>query len=476
MSLGSLLFVTSSPDSTISLDRYHNWYDNEHLPARLTVPGVRSALRYKSVTRNKTFLAYYDLDSDEVLKSPEYIALNENASDEERAVKPHAGLDRRLYKEIARVGKQAPTPPKTLLVVEMTPYPGHENEFNHWYDTYHIPQMGEVAGWSRSRRFLLTEPLDSGVCKYLTLHEFDRYNALGSDRSGTVKWRNEVIEIVAQRDRSIWEPYHAKDEPEGTHIVFHDGIQFNVRIDGKEDGPILAFSNPLGLNLSVWDNVVAALAPKFRLIRHDQRGHGRTSQPTKVTSFSELADDIVGILDYLNVQRLHALVGLSMGAIVCLDFALRYPLRVEKIIPCDGLPVSHPDIVKAWHTRIKVIEEQGAGVLAEQAVDRWLTPGFKKDPANQKTIQWLRENFSKTPANAFRVNALAMEDYDYITPAKNIKLPALLVCGAQGPTLELMKQLEKVIPGAELVVIDKCGHLPMIEQPKAYIDILKASL
>jgi pimeloyl-ACP methyl ester carboxylesterase len=36
--------------------------------------------------------------------------------------------------------------------------------------------------------------------------------------------------------------------------------------------------------------------------------------------------------------------------------------------------------------------------------------------------------------------------------------------------------LEKVIPGAELVVIDKCGHLPMIEQPKAYIDILKASL
>lgn len=83
----------------------------------------------------KKFLAYYDMDSDEILKSKEYAVLKETASDNERALIPKVNMDRRVYKSIYTVGKQSASPAKTLLAVEMTPYPTHEKEFTHWYNT-----------------------------------------------------------------------------------------------------------------------------------------------------------------------------------------------------------------------------------------------------------------------------------------------------------------------------------------------------
>lgn len=475
----ALLYVITHPDRSVSEDRYHDWYDNEHLPARVTVPGVRSALRFKALDEKK-WLAYYDMDSEDVLKSKEYLALKENASENERELIPKVNMDRRVYKLISSIGQQAASSPKTVLVVEMTPYPSHEKEFHHWYDTYHIPQMADVPGWSRSRRFELIEPADAEVCRFLTIHEFDKYDALkgygGHDRHGNVKWRNEVIEIVTDRDRSVWEPYQPKNGPSGVHIVNHDGIQFNVKVDGKVDGPVIALSNPLGSNLSVWDKVVAALAPQYRIIRHDQRGHGRTSQPTQNTSFPELTDDLVAILDYLQVKKLHALIGCSMGAIVALDFGLRFPERVGKIIPCDGQPSSTPDGKKAWDARVELIQTKGVDALADQTANRWFTPEWIQNPANASAFKAVRDMVAKTPPSGFIANARAMDEYEYIEPSKGLKVQCLLVCGAQDVPLAVMKDLEKAIPNTRLVEIDQCGHLPMVEQPEEFIKVLKSFL
>ena len=358
----------------------------------------------------------------------------------------------------------------------MSPYHTHEKEFHHFYNTFHIPQMSDLPGWSRSRRFELIEPLDAGVCKFLTLHEFHIPNALDPDRARAVKWRNEVIEIVAERARSIWEPFHAVNEPSGVHIVNHGGLQFNVKVDGKVGAPVIALTNPLGLNLSVWDKVVAALAPNYRIVRHDQRGHGQTSQPTKSTSFSELTDDLVAILNYLKVTKLHALVGVSMGAIVALDFGLRFPGRVDKLVLCDGQPSSTPDSRKAREARIALIQEKGSEALADQTVDRWFTTTWKQNPANNATFKAVRDIVAKTPPSAFIANAHAMDNYDYVEAAGGLRVSSLLVCGAQDPPLAAMKDLEKAIPGGRLEIIEDCGHLPMVEQPERFIEILKTFL
>ena len=131
----ALLYVSTFPDSSVPEDSYHAWYDHEHLKSRLSVPGVSSALRFKS-TEAKQWLALFDLDSVDVLKSKEYAALKEKASDNERALISHVNMDRRVYEEIYSVGRQSTSPQKTLLAVEMTPYKSHEKEFHHYYQVF----------------------------------------------------------------------------------------------------------------------------------------------------------------------------------------------------------------------------------------------------------------------------------------------------------------------------------------------------
>jgi 3-oxoadipate enol-lactonase len=336
--------------------------------------------------------------------------------------------------------------------------------------------MADIDGWCRSRRFQLIEPTDSGICKYLALHEFDKTNALGADRAGTVKWRNEVIEIVAERDRSLWEPYHPANEASGVHTVNHGGSQFNVKVDGSPGSPAIALTNPLGQDLSVWDEVVRALESKYLIIRHDQRGHGRTSQPTRNTSFPQLTDDLVAILDYLKVPTLHALIGVSMGGVVALDFGLRYPHRVGMIIPCDCHPLSSPGSKEQWDARIALIKEKGIGALADQTAARWFTGPWKENPANANALKKVRDLFAKLPLSAFIANARAMDHYNYLNQVKDLKVPCTLVCGAQDPPLEQMKELEKQIPEVRFKIIDNCGHLPMVEQPVTFVKILDEAL
>jgi len=336
--------------------------------------------------------------------------------------------------------------------------------------------MADIEGWCRSRRFELIEPTDSGICKYLALHEFDKPNALGVDRARTVKWRNEVIEIVAERDRSLWEPYQPANQASGVHIVNHGGIQFNVKVDGTPGSPVIALSNPLGQDLSVWDEVVQALEGKYQIIRHDQRGHGHTSQPTRNTSFSQLTDDIVAILDYLKIPTLHALIGVSMGGVVALDFGLRYPHRVGMIIPCDCHPLSSPGSKEQRDARISLLKEKGISALADQTAARWFTGPWKEDLANADKLKKVRNTFAKLPPSAFIANARAMDHYNYLNRVKDLKVPCTLICGAQDPPLEQMKELEQQIPGASLKVIDECGHLPMVEQPATFVKLLEEAL
>ena len=338
----------------------------------------------------------------------------------------------------------------------------------------HIPMMSNIPSWRRSRRYELIEPLNAGICKYLTLHEFDEYNAV--EREGKEKWRNEVIEIVTERDRQLWEPYHAPKEPPETLTLYHDDIQFNVKIVGKEHAPVIAFSNPLGLDLTVWDSVVTTLRPNYRLLRYDQRGHGRTSQPTRPVTCSQLADDLATILDHLQIPNLHALVGVSFGGLVTLEFGLRYPQRVKMIFPCDLLASSTPHTEAQREARLALIKAKGFEYLADKSIARWFTVGWRNDPANATTLQAVKDLIIKMSPHGYVMNAHALRDYNYLDPVKNLKVPCVMVCGEQDFAVTSMTELEKASPNGNLIIIRNCGHLPMIEQPEQFSEILQSFL
>src|SRR6185369_2959890 len=88
-------------------------------------------------------------------------------------------------------------------------------------------------------------------------------------------------------------------------------------VDGPADAPVVVFACSLGATLATWEPQAAALARRFRVVRYDPRGHGRSPVPPGPYALADLGADLVGLLDRLGVERAH-LCGLSMGAMTSL--------------------------------------------------------------------------------------------------------------------------------------------------------------
>src|SRR3954462_12730789 len=89
----------------------------------------------------------------------------------------------------------------------------------------------------------------------------------------------------------------------------------HYQIDGPENAPALLLSNSLGCTLDMWDAQVRALSGRFRVVRYDVRGHGRSAAPPGPYTIEALAGDAVALLDGLGITRAH-FCGLSMGGMV----------------------------------------------------------------------------------------------------------------------------------------------------------------
>ena len=182
----ALLYVPAVVGNQVTVKEFNEWYDGEHAPARLKVPGIRSAIRYKGVPMKSNpvdepaveppYMAWYDMDTTQVLELPEYKQVLANASDNERRIRSKvAMLDRRVYDRIAARGALAKTPPpEYMLSVVLQPDTVSEDEFNRWYEEEHTGMISEMPGWVRSRRYKLRDASQPNVGQYLAVHEFSQ--------------------------------------------------------------------------------------------------------------------------------------------------------------------------------------------------------------------------------------------------------------------------------------------------------------
>ena len=204
-----LFYVYTDPGS-VDEAKFHDWYDHEHGPARLTVPGVGRAYRYRALDGEKPpWLALYELDRPDVIDSPEYKALGANASDRDRAVGARlATLDRRVYEQISEDGSPAGRPAPVILAVAISVPEGSEDDLAAWYAEEHIPMLLNVPGWRRIRRFRLTRALDGPEPgSFLSVHELDGPEVLEDPayRSAvSTPWRDRVVASALRRERRVF--------------------------------------------------------------------------------------------------------------------------------------------------------------------------------------------------------------------------------------------------------------------------------
>src|SRR5262245_20648953 len=108
-------------------------------------------------------------------------------------------------------------------------------------------------------------------------------------------------------------------------------MPIHYRFDGPEDAPVLMFSNSLGTNLSMWDPQVPALSRRFRLLRYDTRGHGRSTVPPGPYTIEQLGRDVLGLLDDLKIAKV-TFCGLSMGGMTGMWLGVNAPERLDRLV------------------------------------------------------------------------------------------------------------------------------------------------
>jgi hypothetical protein len=203
-----LFYVYTDPGSVDEAE-FHDWYDHEHGPARLTVPGMLSASRYQALDGLKPpWLALYELDRPDVIDSPEYKALGAAASARDKAVGAGlATLDRRVYEQISADGSPVGRTAPVILAVSLSVPEGTEADLSAWYTDEHIPMLLSVPGWRRIRRYRLVNAMDAAGPDFLSLHEvagpevFENADYLAAI---STPWRDRIVGSALRRERRVF--------------------------------------------------------------------------------------------------------------------------------------------------------------------------------------------------------------------------------------------------------------------------------
>ncbi|MPZ11872.1 MAG: 3-oxoadipate enol-lactonase [Kiloniellaceae bacterium] len=250
-----------------------------------------------------------------------------------------------------------------------------------------------------------------------------------------------------------------------------NGIVLHVQDLGPADRPALVFSNSLGTDFRIWDDVVARLAERFRIVLYDKRGHGLSEIDKPPYSIAEHVGDLAALLDEFAIES--ALVcGISVGGLIAQGLYASRPELVSGLILCD---TAHKiGTAELWNTRIAAIEKGGIASIAEAILERWFSRALRdNDPT---ALAGWRAMLTRTPQAGYLGTCAAIRDADFTDEAARIAVPTLCIVGAEdGATPpELVRQTAELIPGARCEVIAGAGHLPCIEQPAAVAALIEA--
>ena len=244
-----------------------------------------------------------------------------------------------------------------------------------------------------------------------------------------------------------------------------NGVDVAYRFDGPKEGHVLLVANSLMANGSMWDWNVPALADRYRVLRYDKRGHGGSGVSPGPYSIAQLADDAVGLLDALCIEKAH-FMGLSIGGMIGQQLGARYPERVYSLSLCNTASEMPPRSL--WEERFEIAKTQGIAGLVDGTIKRWFTaPFIERAPAE---IEKVRQMILGTNVDGYMACGSAVRDMAQSTMLLKIKTPTLVLSGRYDPacTVEQGTVLNRLIDGSKMVILEDAAHLSNIEQPAAF--------
>ena len=243
-----------------------------------------------------------------------------------------------------------------------------------------------------------------------------------------------------------------------------EGSQIHYRLDGKQELPVLVFSNSLGADFSMWEAQVPAFTQHFRVLRYDSYGHGSSKFSARENKIDTLGNDVVRLLDHLEIATA-SFCGLSVGGLVGQWLGLNAAKRLEKLVLCNT--AARIGNNEAWSARIDAVNKGGILSISKGIIERWFTPPFnEREPG---TVDRLRKILEATPPGGYVATCAAIRDADLRGEVSKIRAKTLVIAGTQDRATppEGGRYLAEQIAGSRYVELDT-AHLSNVELPQRF--------
>lgn len=250
-------------------------------------------------------------------------------------------------------------------------------------------------------------------------------------------------------------------------LVTVDDVEIYHEIHGS--GPDLLLVAGLGGRHEFWAKQVEFLAQHFRVILHDHRGVGKSTPDKVVVGAEHMADDLLGLMDALEIEKAH-LIGHSTGGAIGQHIALKAPERLDKLVLSSSWAGPDAYFTQLFSTRRQVLIN--CGPTAYLTMGTYLaTPAWHLQGQIQSSRSFLQDRMAAFPGLEVELSRLAaVVAHDLRSQVHNIGHKTLAI-GAhddQITPIAFTRELAEKIPGAELHVLEQGGHFAPMVVPDKY--------
>ena len=256
--------------------------------------------------------------------------------------------------------------------------------------------------------------------------------------------------------------------------VHVNGLKFHVQTFGSGVPVIMIMG--LGAPGDKWKHNYELLSRWFWCIVPDNRGAGLSDKP-EVESYTteQMADDIIGIMDALKIEKAHVM-GVSMGGAIAQQVALKIPDRVISLILTSTFASVSPAFKKALNLICDLKEDTDPVVLKQ--LNLWMTYGqYTQIHHPEKIEKSIEEDAAypyPMPVYAYKAQCGACLSHNTSERLHELKMPVLIAAGAKDLFMNIEKTMELVdgIPQAEFYLAPEGGHVHQWEYPEPYDSVV----
>jgi len=202
--------------------------------------------------------------------------------------------------------------------------------------------------------------------------------------------------------------------------------RINYEIEGEPGAPALVLSNSLGASLEMWEPQMPVFSGRFRVIRYDTRGHGRSDAPPGPYSIDQLGKDVQGLLDHLSIVHAN-FCGLSMGGAIGIWLGINAPERIDRLVLANT--AAKIGTAEMWNARIEAVRKGGTASIAQAVLSRWFTPAMIEQPT--PVVSQMRKTFERTSSDGYAACCAAVRDMDLRYSLGRIHRPTLVISGTE---------------------------------------------